>query len=128
MNKSFKLTKSEYELMKILWDSSRPMAKHEILAASENYKWKENYLKKMLNTLFNKGAIKPVGRVLVTRNYARLYIPVMTEDEYNMLQYPVRSVKTIAGLVDGLYEKSDDKEELITELEKIVRDLKEKGE
>jgi len=45
-----------------------------------------------------------------------------------MSQYPVRSVKTIAGLVDGLYEKSDEKEELITELEKIIRDLKEKGE
>lgn len=128
MQEGFKLTKSEYEVMKILWDENRPMAKHEILAAGKDYTWQEGYLKKMLHVLLNKGAIKPVGKVLVTRNYARLYIPTMSEDEYNISQYPVHSLKTIAGLVNGVYGKSDEeeREELIAELEKIVEELKEK--
>lgn len=130
MKNKFKLTQSEYELMKILWDIKRPIAKHEILEASKVYEWKENYLKKMLNVLLNKGAITPVGKVRVVKNYARLYIPTVSEDEYNIAQYPIHSLKTIAGLVEGVYEESDkqEKDDLIAELEKIVEELKEKEE
>jgi Penicillinase repressor. len=128
MKKKLKLTKSEYELMKILWDKKRPMAKYEILEASINYKWKENYLKKMIHVLMDKGAIKAVGKIQVVKNYARLYIPTISEDEYNISQYPIHSLTVVAGLVGGLYEKADEKEkeELIIELEKLVENLKEK--
>jgi len=50
----------------------------------------------------------------------------MTEDEYHISRYPVSSIKTIAGLVDELYENTDEKEQLISQLEQIVQELKEK--
>jgi predicted transcriptional regulator len=126
MKKMIKLTKSEYELMKILWSAERPLAKHEILAASTEYTWQENYLKKMLHMLLNKGAIKPVGKVQVVKNYTRLYLPTLTEDEYHIQQYPIHSLRAVAGLVNNLFEKSDkgEKEDFILELEQIVEDIK----
>jgi Penicillinase repressor. len=128
LKKKFKLTKSEYELMKILWDKKCPMAKYEILEASINYKWKENYLKKMIHILIDKGAIKAVGKIQVVKNYARLYVPTILEDEYNISQYPIHSVTVVAGLVGGIYAEADEgeKEKLIMELEKIVENLKER--
>ncbi|MFP3153719.1 hypothetical protein LQZ18_04680 [Lachnospiraceae bacterium ZAX-1] len=106
------------------------MAKHEILVASKDYAWKENYLKKMIHVLLGKGVIKPVGKVQVVKNYARLYLPTISEDEYNISQYPVHSLKTVAGLVDNLYEKSDkeEREDFITKLEQIVEGIRGRNE
>lgn len=126
MKEDFHLTNNEYKLMKILWNSDRPLAKYEILVSAKGHNWSDNYLKKMLTVLLNKGTIRPEGKVQVVKNYSRLYVPTMTEDEYNISRYPVNSIKTIAGLVDEVYESTDEKERLISQLEQIVQELKEK--
>lgn len=126
MKSNFDLTKSEYEVMKILWDSGTPMLKQDILKISNQYKWNDNYLKKMLTVLFKKGAIKSVGVVRVGKVDSRLYVPTMSEDEYNISKYPVQSMNTIASLIDKLYKDSDDskREEVISKLEDLLNELK----
>jgi predicted transcriptional regulator len=127
MSDTIKLTKSEHEVMKILWNAERPLAKHELLAASKEYTWQENYLKKMLHLLLNKGVIKPVGKVQVAKNYTRLYLPTISQDEYYIQQYPIHSFGIVSSLVNHLFEKSKEEEkvEFILELEQIVKNLKE---
>ena len=127
MKSNFDLTKSEYEVMKILWDSGTPMLKQDILKISNQYKWNDNYLKKMLTVLFKKGAIKSVGVVRVGKVDSRLYVPTMSEDEYNISKYPVQSMNTIASLIDKLYKDSDDdkKRKVINKLENLLKELKE---
>lgn len=126
MNCNFDLTKSEYEVMKILWDSGVPMLKQDILEISDQYKWNDNYLKKMLTGLFKKGAIKSVGVVRVGKVDSRLYVPTMSEDEYNISKYPVQSMNTIACLIDKLYKDSDDdkKKKVVNKLEDLLKELK----
>lgn len=127
MENKFDLTKSEYEVMKILWDNDIPMLKQDILEKSNRYKWNDNYLKKMLTVLYKKGAIESVGVVRVGKVDSRLYVPTMSEDEYNISKYPVQSMKAIASLVGSVYRSSDDdkKEELVNELEELLKELKE---
>lgn len=127
MENKFDLTKSEYEVMKILWDNDIPMLKQDILEKSDRYKWNDNYLKKMLTVLYKKGAIESVGVVRVGKVDSRLYVPTMSEDEYNISKYPVQSMKAIASLVGSMYRSSADekKEELVNELEELLKELKE---
>jgi len=116
--------------MKILWDSDRPLAKHEILALVENEKWNDGYIKKTLTVLLSKGAIEVAGKVRVGKKYSRVYVPTMSEDNYIIKHYPVRSFNIFSGLVGRLYENSDneEKEKLIKELEEIVNELRESDE
>ncbi len=126
MKKKFSLTKSEYEVMKILWDNNKPMLKLEILELANNHKWNDNYLKKMLTVLFKKGALESVGVQRVGKVNSRMYVPTMTEDEYNVSQYPVFNTATISNLVCNLYETSDaeKKSDLVNELEVLLNKFK----
>ena len=126
MKCDFDLTKSEYEVMKILWDSNVPMLKQDILKISDQYKWNDNYLKKMLTVLYKKGALTSVGAARVGKVNSRLYVPTVSEDEYNLSKYPVRSINIIASLVDELYKNADDdgKKKVIRKLEDMLDEFK----
>ena len=126
MKCDFDLTKSEYEVMKILWDSNVPMLKQDILEISDQHKWNDNYLKKMLTVLYKKGALTSVGVVRVGKVNSRLYVPTVSEDEYNLSKYPVRSINIIASLVDDLYKNADDdgREKVISKLEDLLNEFK----
>ena len=39
------LTKSELEIMNVIWDAKRPLTRGEILEMSVNKKWKDNSMR-----------------------------------------------------------------------------------
>lgn len=51
------LTKSELEIMNVIWDAKRPLTRGEILDLSVDKKWKDNSIHILLNRLLEKGAI-----------------------------------------------------------------------
>ena len=76
------LTKSELEIMNVLWDAGRPLTRGEILELSVDKKWKDNSIHILLNRLLSKGAIAEGGFTRSGKSYGRLYEPQISGEEY----------------------------------------------
>ena len=57
------LTRSELEIMDVLWDSQVPLSRGELLEQSTDKNWKDSSVHILLNGLLRKGAIREVGFV-----------------------------------------------------------------
>lgn len=82
--KNIHLTKREYAIMKILWDSDKPMLVSEITPLTKNIS--VNSMHPLIRNLIEKGFIKVVGNVKVTKAPSRLYTAAIPVSEYAMLK------------------------------------------
>lgn len=55
------LTRSELEIMNVIWTAGRPLTRGEILEQSVDKSWKNNSVHILLNRLLAKGAIAEGG-------------------------------------------------------------------
>ena len=76
------LTKSEMEIMNVLWDARRPMSRADLLAHSEGKTWKDSSVHILLNGILQKGLIREAGYVKRSKTYGRTFLPTMTREEY----------------------------------------------
>ncbi|MDO4300520.1 MAG: BlaI/MecI/CopY family transcriptional regulator [Clostridia bacterium] len=84
MKQKSHLTKKEYEVMKVLWNSEKPLLISDLLLMTENVA--ENSLHPMVKSLLKKGYIKVVGNMKVAKTQSRFYAPALTVDEYAAIQ------------------------------------------
>ena len=76
------LTRSEMEIMDVMWESGVPMSRADLLARSEEKTWKDSSVHILLNGLLQKGAIQEAGLVKRIKTYGRVFAPTMTREEY----------------------------------------------
>ena len=76
------LTRSEMEIMDVLWNSGVPMSRSDLLAHSEEKTWKDSSVHILLNGLLQKGAIQEAGLVKRSKTYGRVFTPTLTREEY----------------------------------------------
>ena len=76
------LTKSEKQIMELLWSSEQPLTCHEIIENCDGKTWKDSYIHIMIRSLIEKDMIKVDGVELACKNYARKFAPAMSKDEY----------------------------------------------
>ena len=76
------LTKSEMEIMDVLWEKRVPMSRSDLLASSQEKSWKDSSIHILLNGLLQKEAIREAGLVKRSKTYGRLFVPTMTREEY----------------------------------------------
>lgn len=76
------LTKSEMEIMDVLWENKVPMSRSDLLASSQEKSWKDSSVHILLNGLLQKEAIREAGLVKRSKTYGRLFVPTMTREEY----------------------------------------------
>lgn len=76
------LTKSEEEIMGLLWEVGEPLASSEIVSKSVDRTWRKSYINLLINSLLSKNMIKVVGVKQMTKNYARTFEPTMTKYAY----------------------------------------------
>lgn len=76
------MTKSERQVMELLWQSDRPLSCTEIIEMSENKTWKDSYVQALIKTLMKKGIVKIETFELISRSYARKFAPAMSKSEY----------------------------------------------
>ena len=122
-----KLTKSELEIMNVLWKAERPLSRAEILELSSDKTWKDNSIHILLNGMLKKGAIEGDGFVRSGKVWGRLYAPTIGMGEYyreNLFQpggeeaYPL----LLAAMVDD----DDLSDETMDKLEEILRKRRER--
>lgn len=75
------MTKSERQVMDLLWSTGEAMTCAEIVENSKDKSWKDSYVHIMVRSLLKKGLIKVDHYELISKSYARKFVPTMTQDE-----------------------------------------------
>lgn len=115
------LTKSEMEIMDVLWGSDKPLSRADLLARSEEKTWKDSSVHILLNGLLQKEAIHEAGLVKRSKTYGRVFAPTMTREEYfAMTIFSHRHKPQIVGLVEALLRRDDITKEDMEQIRALV--------
>ena len=102
------LTRSEMEIMDVMWESGVPMSRADLLARSEEKTWKDSSVHILLNGLLQKGAIQEAGLVKRIKTYGRVFVPTMTREQYFASTiFCHRHKPEIVGLFAALLQRDD---------------------
>lgn len=115
------LTKSEMEIMDVLWESAAPISRADLLARSEEKTWKDSSVHILLNGLLQKKAIQEAGVVKRSKTYGRVFSPTLTREEYfaNTI-FSHRHKPNMVGLLEALLRREDVTENTLRQLRQII--------
>ena len=117
------LTKSEMEIMDVLWGENAPLSRSDLLARGEQKSWKDSSVHILLNGLLQKGAIEEVGFVKRSKTYGRTFAPTVTREEYFAKTiFSHRHKPDIVGLFEALLKREDITPEQMAKIKKLVED------
>ena len=115
------LTRSEMEIMDVLWSSNVPLSRADLLAHSEEKTWKDSSVHILLNGLLQKGAIQEAGLVKRSKTYGRVFAPTLTREEYFAgTIFSHRHKPKIVGLVEALLRREDITAQDLQEIQQLV--------
>jgi len=122
-----KLTKSELEIMNVLWNAERSLTRSDILSLSEGKSWKDNSIHILLNGLLKKDAIREDGFARSGKVWGRLYAPNISIDEYYEENvFSQSSLETVPRLFSALLNRSDLTPEILDQMRMILDEKAEK--
>lgn len=116
------LTRSEMEIMDVMWDIGEPVSRADLLARSDEKTWKDSSVHILLNGLLQKGAIQEAGLVKRSKTYGRLFVPTLSREEYfaaMILKH--RRRPGIVGLLAQLLRQMEVTPEEISQLRELSR-------
>ena len=117
------LTKSEMEIMDVLWAENTPLSRADLLERSEEKTWKDSSVHILLNGLLQKGAIQEVGVVKRSKTYGRTFAPTMTREEYFATTiFSHRHKPEMIGLFAALLARSDITPEQLDSLARMIEE------
>ena len=115
------LTKSEMEIMDVLWEDGGALSRSDFLDRSSEKSWKDSSVHILLNGLLRKKAIKEAGIVKRSKTYGRTFLPTMTREEYFAnTSFSHRYKPDMKGLVDALLARPEADEETLLYIQKQV--------
>lgn len=129
-----KLTKSEWEIMGILWEAGRPLTRGEILEDPGERGWKDSSLHILLNSMLEKGAIQVAGYQKTGSHYGRTFAPAFTQGQYAVSQLRAiglcrkREGQAVKNFFSDLLEGLALDDETLEELEEMLRERRERGQ
>lgn len=117
------LTKSELQIMDVLWASDIPLSRSDLLERSEDKTWKDSSIHILLNGLLGKNAIREAGFVKRSKTYGRTFVPALTREEYFATTiFSHRQKPDFVGLVKALLQREDITQAQLAQVEKAVRE------
>ena len=117
------LTKSEHEIMNLLWHVDKPMTASEIIEQSTDKTWKDSYIHLLINSLLDKEMIRAEGFAKTTKNYARTFVAAVSEETYAVQQIAGQkplSTLSVVSIVSALIDQAADQAALIDALEAML--------
>lgn len=122
------LTKSEMEIMDVLWAAGGPLSRSDLLERSEEKTWKDSSVHILLNGLLQKEAIREAGFVKRSKTYGRTFVPTLTREEYFATTiFSHRHKPQIVGLFAALLKRQDITPAELEQIEKLVGTRKAAG-
>ena len=120
-----RLTKSEMEIMNVLWRAGRPLTRSDILELSTDKTWQDNSIHILLNGMLKKNAIKPVGFARSGKVWAREYEPhVAVAEYYSENLFAQTSGKEYPLLFSAMINSDEVTPELLDELDEMLQKRK----
>ena len=102
------LTKSEMEIMDVLWEAGVPLSRADLLEKSSEKTWKDSSVHILLNGLLQKQAIREAGMVKRSKTYGRTFAPTLTREEYFAATiFSHRHKPEIGGLFEALLNRPE---------------------
>ncbi|MBQ6851867.1 MAG: BlaI/MecI/CopY family transcriptional regulator [Oscillospiraceae bacterium] len=115
------LTKSEMEIMDVLWAEEAPLSRADLLERSDEKSWKDSSVHILLNGLLQKGAIREAGFVKRSKTYGRTFAPTLTREEYFATTiFSHRHKPEIVGLFAALLKRKDITADQLAQIEALV--------
>ena len=119
------LTRSEMEIMDVLWESGEALSRADLLARSEEKSWKDSSVHILLNGLLHKGAIREAGLVKRSKTYGRTFAPTLTREEYFAATiFSHRHQPQIVELFAALLQRRDITPEQLEQISALVEQRK----
>ena len=81
------MTKSEKQIMDLLWSVDEPLSCTEIIQMSGDKTWKDSYVHSLIKSLMKKDLVEVVSFELVSRSYARKFVPKLSKEGYCLREY-----------------------------------------
>lgn len=117
------LTKSEMEIMDVLWAAEKPLSRSDLLERSEEKSWKDSSVHILLNGLLQKQAIREAGMVKRSKTYGRTFEPTLTREEYFATTiFSHRHKPQIVGLFEALLKRQDITADDLAQLARLVQE------
>ena len=73
------VSKNEYTILSLLWESNKPLTRAEILEGTEGRNWNPASIHLILNSMISKGVIRITNEEV---KYGRTYEACITYNEY----------------------------------------------
>lgn len=119
------LTKSELEIMDVLWNAASPMSRADLLEQSGEKTWKDSSIHILLNGLLQKNAISEAGFVKRGKTYGRTFAPCLTREQYYAETiFSHRCKPEITGLFAALLNRPEITDEDLTKLQALIEQKK----
>ena len=102
--KTIRLTKSETEIMDLLWEKEgESLTATDIVEASPDRSWKSASVHLLINNLLEKGMLEVGGFKRTTKNYARTFCPVLSKTDFLINQMDQKTKEQILfSLLDDM--------------------------
>ena len=118
------LTKSEKQIMDLLWNVDRPLSCVEIVELSDDKTWKDSYVHSLIKSLMKKEIVEIAAFELISRSYARKFVPKVSKEEYCLQEYLQENPdNSMLKLFTAYADHSEDKEEM-QQIEAIIKEWK----
>ena len=126
LEKKKKITPYEKEVLDTLWESGEALTAREIVNYCVNKSWQPSYIHIMINSLLEKEMIKEAGFKQTSKNFARMYMPSMTEEEwfsYQMMEKVKNRDVLLKNVLSEILKDTWDVEK-IDELKAVIEERK----
>ena len=115
------LTRSEMEIMDVLWEDGGELSRADFLERSAEKSWKDSSVHILLNGLLKKNAIREAGMVKRSKTFGRTFLPTMTREEYFATTiFCHRHKPQIVGLFEALLRRDDITKEDLTAIAAMI--------
>lgn len=115
------LTRSEMEIMDVLWEANAPMSRADLLERSQEKTWKDSSVHILLNGLLHKGIIREAGFVKRSKTYGRTFVPTLTREQYFATTiFSHRYKPEIVGLFRALLQRNDVSSEQLEQIRLLL--------
>ena len=115
------LTRSEMEIMDVLWEAQEPLSRSDLLERSAEKSWKDSSVHILLNGMLQKNVIREAGFVKRSKTYGRTFSPTMTREEYFATTiFSHRYKPQMVGLIQALLQRPDITEKELEQIKEIV--------
>ena len=119
------LTKSEMEIMDVLWDDGGALSRSDFLTRNDAKSWKDSSVHILLNSLLAKGAIREAGMVKRSKTFGRTFVPTLTREEYFATTiFSHRYQPDLVGLVAALLRRENITPEELDRIQALVGERK----